>query len=375
MTAGGIARAGAFSTRRFVLSAGAEAQFDCDAVQLLVTELDNADQMELQLNQGDVGRAWKGFEATGRILHARAINTGADQITVEFLLVSPGLQVRDRRLNQVGDLGLVQTFANFLPLGAVTIPAQSVRLVAAADVDRRYLLLTNKAGQLRELYISGAAIDVPQITLTNPDFELGNTAWNGLDGTAGNFAAVTGGGTITGPQSGTLFARHGPPGDSGTDNMNQDSPDMVATLGFDAALIDTGALPFEASVWAAREDAGNMQLELTWRSSVAGPVLQTDTNLQAITAWASGGWQEIVVSGLIPVGARSVRVELEEPGFSSERAFDNFTIQVDGVPPSTDELAGMIMPAADKLLPSNGAVYAFNPHTSEQKMLVGEIKG
>lgn len=373
MTASAIQRGGAFTTRRFVIPAGQERQFDCDAVQLLVTELDNAAQLQLQLNGGDEGRAWKGFEATGRILHVAARNTAADPITVEFLLVSPGLLVRDRRLNQVGDLGLVTTFDTFQPVGIVTIPGQSVRLVAAADAARRFVLLSNPPGQFREIYISGAEVEnLDEITFGNPDFEDA-TAWTNLAGGTG-FSIVAAGPVITGPQSGLNFAWQD--GNVGQTVTSQNSSDLVSAQGFSAADIDTGLLTYEASIWAAMEAAGSIDLELTWKVAVGGATVRVDLLDNAgVTGFATAGWQKKTLTNNIPATARAVTVLLRENGGSDEKGFDTFRLIVNGVPPDLSEMAGFIMPSGDKLLPSAGAIYAYNPHSSDQDLMVGEIRG
>lgn len=372
-----IQRAGAFSTQRWVIPAGQEVQFDTDAVQLLITELDNAAEITLQLNHGQEGRAWKGFEARGHIAHVRAANAAAEAVTLEVLLVSPGLQVTDRRLNQVGDLGLVTAFALFDALGVTTIPAQSVRQVAAGDANRRYIVLTNPPGQFREIYLSGAAVAVPQITLANKGFE-DETGWSNIISPphAGdsNWIISAGGTVITAPHGGAGMLWQD--GNLAQTITSQASGDLVTDDGFDAALIDTGALTYEASVWAASEDNDSMDLQVTWLDGVGGATVRTDLLDNAgVTAFATAGWQKKTLTNNIPATARACSILLRENGGSVEKAFDDFALIVNGVPPSLDELAGMVMPSQMIRLPASGPIYAYNPHTSDQDLMVGEIKG
>lgn len=364
-----IQRAGAFGSQRFVIPAGGEVQFDTDSVQLLITELDNAAELRLQLNQGSEGRAWKGFEATGRILHVRIANTGADPITVELLLVSPGLHVRDRRLNQVGDLGLVTSYAVFQPIapGLHTIPANSLLEVASADPDRRYVYLSNPPGQFRELYISGSALSAPDGDVVNGGFETGDlTGWTEIG--TGQVDVVTAGGVGSTPHSGSFFAYH----NSSADETLRQDIDLLAR-GFDAAVIDAGGLVLEASAWMFSENSTDEgTLTIRFLDGGAGEISNVTTGAQSPNAV----WGEFILPAAIPPLTRTVRVELffDNINVSGNVAFDDVAVSITGAGASLADMAGLIMPAQMVTLPTAGAVVVFNPHTSDQDVMVGEIR-
>jgi hypothetical protein len=375
MTASAVQRAGGFSTRRFVISAGAERQFDCDAVQLLVTELDNAAEMQLQLNGGDEGRAWKGFEATGRILQVKARNTAADPITVEFLLVSPGLVVRDRRLNQVGDLGVVTTFDVFQPIaggGTITIPGMSVRQVALADPDRILAILTNPPGQFREIYVSGSAVNTPQPVLANPGFELGAlTGWTVVSGSWTIADAATT--PQSDPRTGAFYARINA---NPTGQTLRQQFDLVSVVGFTTAQIDAGNLVANATGWVLGEDGVNDGGRLEFEFLDAG-LGSLGTVATANTITAAGVYQQVTLQAAVPALTRHLRlhvIAVTNSGGSTLACWDDLTLAIDGAGASADELAALIPPSDHIALPTAGALYAFNPHPTAQDLLVGEIR-
>lgn len=357
-----VQAAGAFSTRRFVIPAGGEAQFDADAVQLLITELDNASEITLQLNHGQAGRAWKGFEATGRIVYVRAVNDAADPVTVEFLTVSPGLVVRDRRLNQVGDLGLVTAFASFLPLGAVVIPGNSARQLCAADPDRRYTLISNAPGQFREIYLSGAEFGLPEAGLLNGDFETGDlTSWTVVNGTWAAAAGAAFSGAFGARMSATAAAR-----------ILRQSVDLLAR-GFDAADIDAGGLVVDFEGRTRRNSGlGDTRIRVQFRD--AADLLISELDSGVLTP-AIGNWTLVELDGTVPALTRHIRVDLEATASGAGATdYDDLVLVVDGVPAAADTLAGFVMPAESRLLPTSGAIYGFNPHATSQEVLVGEIR-
>lgn len=369
-----IERSGAFTTRRFTIAAGASVQFDADAVQLLITELDGAASLTLQLNRGDEGAAFKGFDAKGRVRHVLARNDNADAVTIEFLLVSPGLVVTDRRLNQVGDLGLVTTFDVLEPVGATTIPAGAVRQVAAADTTRRYLLLTNPPGQFRELYFSGEPIDQPTLGLANGGFETGDfTGWDLISDDDLTIATAATSPTSD-PHGGTFYIRGGR---ATADDVLEQEFDLLA-LGFSAAAIDGGSMVFDGGMWGLSEDgvSDRVQMEVEFLDGVGGALISAlDTGL--VLPSPAETWNQFPLAGGVPAGTRAILVRLTLNGNSgggTASAIDDVTADLDGAGADPDNLAGLIMPAQMVQLPTSGLVEVYNPHTSDQSVLVGQIR-
>lgn len=354
---------GSFQTRSYTLAAGARLAIDADVDQVVVTELDGADTIALRANHGPEGEAFKGLELRGPIRHLDFTNTAADAVTLKLATVK-GLQLTDRRLNQVGDLGLVTTYAVFQPIGTTTIPAQSVREVAAADADRRFVVLTNPPGQFREIYISGSEFTLPDGGLVNGGFETGDkSSWTVANGTWNVLAAA---------------ARTGAFGvqipSTGVERILRQSIDLLLA-GFDADDIDAGGLVVDAEMYfrlnggSGGPGAGRLLVEFR----DAGDVLISSLDSGNSTPTA-GVWTQQAVDGAIPTLTRHVRFELRGTAPSNGTDFDDAAMTIDGAPAQADELAGMVMPAQMIQLASSGAIHAYNPHTSDQDLIVGEIK-
>lgn len=90
-----------FQQFSYSLAAGAVLRLPLDCDHLVVTELSGEDTLELRLNHGPKGEAFKGLALAGEITHAEFENTGSTTVTLE-LITAVGLRVTDRRLNLVG---------------------------------------------------------------------------------------------------------------------------------------------------------------------------------------------------------------------------------------------------------------------------------
>lgn len=353
---------GSFNTRQLVLAAGQTQLFETDADQLLCLELDNAASITLHLNHGGAGELFKGLEVRGEIRHVRLTNDTAEAVTVKLALVN-GLQLQDRRLNQVGDLGLVTAYATFLPLGSITIPGSSTRQLTTADPDRRYTMVSNPPGQFREVYISGAEFGIPTTGFANGDFELGNTSgWTVITGTWSAIAGAAHDGAFGVRMSTTAAGR-----------ILRQSVDLVSR-GFATADIDAGGLVAKLSGWGRRNSgiAGNdLEIKVEFRDAAQALISTLTSGTLTPTA---GVWTFVDLEGAIPALTRHLRVDLVAGASSPGTDFDTIALSVDGVPAGADTLAGFIMPAESRLLPTSGALYGFNPHATAQDVLLGEIK-
>jgi len=174
-------RLGEFSTRQFTIPAAGVLAIDTDADQLLVTELTGGDgTIQLQLNHGPPGDAWKGFEATGTIRHVQITNPSASLAVVVTVALVHGLAIRDRRVSVVGGAVpvVLASYASFASLPDVNLPALATTLVLASDPVRQVARIANPASNPREVRIGGPSAAAGEGFELNPgdSIDLGTTA-------------------------------------------------------------------------------------------------------------------------------------------------------------------------------------------------------
>lgn len=136
-----------FQKLAFSLAAGEVLGLPLDADQVLVTTLSGADAIQLRVNDGPKGEAFRGLELRGELRHVEFTNDSAGTVTLE-LLSAVGLALTDRRLNLVG--GQIETDAaspvTLRTTADATVAATSSSQVLAADTDRAEAILKNLDG-------------------------------------------------------------------------------------------------------------------------------------------------------------------------------------------------------------------------------------
>lgn len=128
----------------FAIANGDTLDLPLDADQLVITQLDGADTIELYINGGPRGDAFKGLDVRGELRQLRFANTSGSAVTLEFATAA-GLLITDRRLAVLG--GALETDAvspgTLRTTADETVGASATSEVLAADADRAEAIIKN----------------------------------------------------------------------------------------------------------------------------------------------------------------------------------------------------------------------------------------